>query len=213
MRFGGTRLTRTLVLLSGASLILLFSAADSPDASHQKLVLNAFSPASTGMAGPVTTSKALKAGRQYLVVVRGTYSAYDATLMNGSAPGWKVCGSPVSPDPKNGADNPEGQDAEFIFAIPRPTHANCPPLPFVDPNFVISTTGPSGPFVHMDPIGGPPTAVDPHHRYLYEITGSGTQASFALLDSNTTDNYGQLVIRVHACGNDGCDADDAGGDG
>ena len=204
MRFGGSGLKRGLLLLPAAALILVLSAADSPDAHHQTLVLNAYSPGSTGMAGPVTTSKTLKSGRQYMVIVRGTYSAYDATLMDGTAPGWKMCGDPVSPDPKAGVDNREGQDAEFVFAKPRPTHANCPALPFVHPNFVISTTGPAGPFTHVDPVGGVPTQVDPHHRYMYEITGAGERASFALLDSNTTDNYGELFIRVHACGKNEC---------
>lgn len=195
------RVTRRVPLLIAAGMLLMLSTAGADDlnSNSQKLVLNTYSPGATGMAGPVTTSKALKAGRMYLVTVRGTYSAYLETLMDGKG-GWTVCGDPVLAPRESKVQGEEGQDAEFIFALPVPPGVHCPNMPFTHPNFVISTSGPSGPFVHVDPIGGAPTQVDPHHRYVYEIAGTGQPASFAILDSNTTDNYGSLIIHVHPCG-------------
>jgi hypothetical protein len=192
-------LARSLLVPATAGVFLLSSAASSADPSGhggQKLLLNAYSQGSTGMAGPVATPHVLKAGRTYRVTVKGTYSAYAATLMDGTTPRWHMCGTPVSAPRKPKISDLEGQDAEFIFAKPKPNGTFCPPLPFVHPNFVISTNGPSGPFVHVDPVGGVPTQVDPHHDYVYEITGTGNRASFAILDSNTTDNYGTLTIHV-----------------
>jgi len=152
------------------------------------------------MAGPVTTPNVLKAGRTYRVTVKGTYSAYAAALMRGTTSGWHLCGTPVSVPRKSRISDVEGQDAEFIFAEPKPNGTFCPALPFVHRNFVISANGPSGPFVHVDPVGGDPRQVDADHSYVYEITGTGDRASFAVLDSNTRDNYGTLTIRVRPLG-------------
>lgn len=159
--------------------------------TSEQLTLNANSPTSTGLAGPVTTDASLTTGTTYTVTVSGTYSAYPLALMQ-QEQGRKLCGSGAA---VNTASGPTGQDAAFIFAKPRDQGKPCPILPFRHANFVISTAGPSGPFLNVDPDGAP-TAPSSDHTYTYTFNGTGQPASFAIKDSNTTDNYGTLSITI-----------------
>ena len=178
------------IVLAAIMLVPAGTSVAAANVTSEQLTLNAFSASSTGLAGPVSTDASLTSGTTYTVTVSGTYSAYASSLMNGGD-GYHMCGTAV-----NTPDGFTGQDAAFIFAKPiEHQKETCPTIPFRHGNFVISTAGPNGPFTNLEPDGAP-TEPTSDNTYTYTLTGAGEPASFAIRDSNTTDNYGALNITV-----------------
>jgi hypothetical protein len=154
-----------------------------------------------GAAGPVTAPEALTAGQQFLLVVRGTVSAYNVALWE-QPTGWKLCGSPepaplfASPFVTNGK---VGTDAEFNFGRPLQSNQSCAAFPRHQVLFEMDL---GDGFQHYEPRGGTPSAPASDHQYTYQVTGRGQPISFREVDTNTNDNYG--VYRITIMGADSC---------
>jgi hypothetical protein len=177
-----------------ACMAIAAAIASADAVLHNKhLSLDSHSAGQTGHAGPELTTVPLESGSHYVVTVSGTYSAYGASLMNGQ-PGWHMCGRPVAPSRRS--PDLTGQDAELIFATPKPNAVHCPALPRHHANLQMSTDGGST-YAHVEPTGGTPSAPSSGHAYTYVLIGRGQQAAFRLVDSNTRDNYGKLAIDLH----------------
>jgi hypothetical protein len=153
------------------------------------LDVDAFNSDRSAGMGPLVSSEPLTNGTWYVVTVTGTYSAYPRRLMGGTLAGSRVCGTPVTT-----ADGPTGQDAASIFARPEPVGTPCPTGP--QGSWFATRTGDpaSAPLLYRLPVGGIHT--DPAHTYTYYLRGQGFPASFAIRDSNPTDNYGHLSVTV-----------------
>jgi hypothetical protein len=177
--------------------------------SIQALTLNTYDPSNTTAAVSPQTST-LTSGKLYLVVVRGTFSAFAAKFWNGfapfgsSGPSYVVCGSPesapifASPGTTNSS---VGTDAETTFA--RPWLGTCPSnvtYPNHYPNFQMNFG--SG-FSHYSPLGGDRSSPSPYHTYFYAVQGQGQPAQFRVLD-NPSDDYGQFAIYVIGLNRDSC---------
>jgi hypothetical protein len=197
-RYGAQTRVRPAVAALSTSLTCLAlaagTAAAGPILKKDKLSSKAHSNQSRGFAGLVTTSKPLGDGLLYLARAKGTYSAFREGLMDGT-PGWHMCGTAGF-----SGLGLTGQDAENIFAIPKPNGILCPSLPRHHANFEISEDD-GGTWGHLEPgqVG-----LHPHHRYTYVLHGQGEAAGFRIKDSNTTDNYGALKIRVRQAKSSDC---------
>lgn len=104
------------------------AAAHPIDARERLPRLHADEGTLPGMAGPVESDGDMLEGYAYVVRVRGAYSAYHRRLMLLRTTGWHFCGERV------GA---RGQDAEFIWGIPKPNGVFCPSLPIRHHNLLI----------------------------------------------------------------------------
>jgi hypothetical protein len=185
---------------AAAVIVAALAAFGSPAAGEpiitETLTLDAYSPADSGFAGPVTTSAPLASGARYEITVTGTFSAFNPKLWTGF-PQWVVCGAPeahpmtASSARADGGNGPVGQDANDTFA--RPFRGSCPPAetyPHPYSGFQIDLG--SG-FSHLDPTG-----LASVHSYVYDVTGQGSPASFRILDFPTDDDYGELTISVRS---------------
>jgi hypothetical protein len=161
-------------------------------AQTQTLFLDSRDPGRDQYTEPVKTKK-LRAGRPYVVNVRGTVSFYK----------WRAsdvrCGA-AEPKPiyrtrrvRNGI---VGADSEFVFADKatgcnrRLRAGNTVPESWL--GFQVSQ---GRGFFKMSLLN-PTTTPLPDHAYDYAILGYGTRARFRLRDANTRDNYGRLRIRL-----------------
>lgn len=148
-----------------------------------------------GAAGPIRTERRLQRRARYLVTVQGTLSYYPQPMWLTPPAGQVVCGRPEprplypSPGRPNG---PVGLDAEMMFALPtRPAHCGRLDLPTPWKNFQVAT---GSRFTH--PGTGRRTRPNRTHRYSYRVQGRGRPLRLRLLDSDATDNYGQLKVVV-----------------
>jgi hypothetical protein len=129
-------------------------------------------------------------GFAYVVRVRGTYSAFDrrlTLLLGPAASTWHYCGERV------GA---RGQDAEFVWGLPKPNGVFCPALPIRHTNLLIDA---GAGFEHLSPVDtlDEPTELRRNNRYEYLVFGeNGGPLRVGLADSSIGDNVGGLRVRV-----------------
>ena len=196
-----------------AAMALAMLGATTP-ASGATVMLDSFESPSDGAAGPVSTAGfTLTSGQQYSVQAQGTWRAYNQSLMQGTTPGWVVCGTtepnPIFPSGGGpivtafvASTNPVGQDAEFVFA--RPQRKRCDPNVTLPRRYKVTNpalefnTGDGSGFHHVTPDGGAPTSPTSNHTYTYTVTGAGAVLQARIVDTNTTDNSGQLQLTVTA---------------
>lgn len=180
----------TLIAVALTLVVAAPAAAQSIDFPEQLPRLYA-DEGTPGMAGPVISEGDMLEGFAYVVRVRGTYSAYQRRLMLLQGPlaaGWHFCGD---------RDGARGQDAEFIWGIPKPNGIFCPALPIRHNNLLIDA---GAGFEHLSPIDTlpEPAQIDRDNRYEYlaiRENGDGP-LSVGLADSSLGDNLGGLAVRV-----------------
>jgi hypothetical protein len=154
-------------------------------------LLNTHATTTLGFAGPVSGPFALTAGTKYDVVVAGTFSAWDKWPPKARL---DSCGTPTavlfdSP----GVTTPyAGMDAEYRFAAPDFRGCN---FALLGHQASLQINVGSG-WVHYAPLPRQETPQGRYHRYDYVVTGTGVAPQFRLLDWDTRDNNGVLVIRV-----------------
>jgi hypothetical protein len=155
-----------------------------------------------GVAGPVKIGQpngVTPPGRLLVAEVKGTISYWywktwsHPTLQS---PFTKICGTPenapIFPSPGRHSGH-VGIDPEYIFSRPW-SKGQCAkfPVPRHTAAFQISN---GGPYAHVEPLGGHPTAPASNHRYDYPIKSTGGVIKFQLLDApGTADNYGRFRI-------------------
>lgn len=183
------RLT-TIALAGGLSCVLAPAAYADLEAPEQ-LALDTYRTPNVGLAGPVSTTQPLTAGRAYVVTVQGTFSAFQPHV-------WAerpLCGTPEAAPmfPTAGRPTaPAGQDAEVFFA--RPWEQPCStPLPRAYNGFQTNT---GGDWSHPGASDGPYTEPRADHAYTYVVAGAGQPLAARQVDSQTTDNTGVLNITV-----------------
>jgi hypothetical protein len=180
-----------LIALAFALLVATPAAAQPIDSPERLPLLRANVGTLPGMAGPVTSEGDMLEGFAYVVRVRGTYSAYARQLMllqGAAASTWHFCGDRV------GA---RGQDAEFIWGIPKPNGVFCPKLPIRHGNLLLDA---GAGFEHLSPVDTlrEPQRIRRRNRYEYLVireNGDGP-LSVGVADSSISDNIGSLRVRV-----------------
>jgi hypothetical protein len=210
-------MTKILSRAAGLAALLVAVAAPAASAHYNSssslslelLSLDTHETANDGAAGPVSTSKPLKTGKKYALLVRGSFSAFAASQWESTTPGSPgACGipeaAPIYPSPGQ-TNGKVGQDAETqyakVFRLP------CPPpidrFPFHAMDFQMQLNTGSG-YTHTEPLGGPFSVPNPYHLYVYFLTGQGQPLKVQLLDSSTSDNYGVFKMLVIGTGSE-CD--------
>lgn len=124
-------------------------------------------------------------GVDYVVVVDGNHSVWNNSLLNGD------------PQPIRHVDITDNagvasHDAEVQFAA----EGSPAGLPTHRTDFMFDR---GAGFEHIEPVGGPFSAWQPDHTYVYVITGMGVPLRAAITDTPITDNSGRyrVVIRGH----------------
>ena len=189
-------MTRSRVLAAFGAAALLALGIQSTALADETLYLDSYSAGATGAAGPVTSNTILLAGHTYVLTVDGTISTSTPAETWDLRP---TCGTPENapmfPSPSAPRNYKVGQDAAYIFSRPLPFGQRfCPPLPSARPNFEIQVDTGSG-FTHYEPDGGP-AFMDGEHVYTFTVQGQNQPVSFRYVDTNTTDNYGQLQVII-----------------
>lgn len=144
----------------------------------------------TASADSLATSHVLDNGAQYLIVVQGTFSAWNEVLAGGTPEA-----NAMFPGSTVGRVSTEvGIDADTLFAYPS-DH----PHPVGHWRaFEISLDGGTT-FAHLEPDDGIHGTPAPGHLYRYTVIGQGAAAAFRVSDSpGHADNYGRLSITVEA---------------
>ena len=161
----------------------------------ERLMLDSNERLADGAAGPIRTERRLQRRARYLVTVQGTFSFYPEAMWFTPSARRLVCGTAESAPMFTGPDQatgPVGFDAETMFALPtRPAHCDRLQLPRPWKNFQMAT---GRRFTH--PGSGRRTRPNRAHRYRYRVQGLGRPLRVRLVDSQATDNYGQLAITV-----------------
>jgi hypothetical protein len=183
-----------------ASLVVLgtvgalgFGCAPAIASPSATVFLDSYDALSTGATTPISSPAALVNGQHYLISVEGTFSAWTHWPSRRCG---KVEPAPVYLSPGR-PDAPTGDDAEFRFARPAFTRAQCNrhELPKSQVVFQLDTgTG----WHHPIPVGGPASEPTRHHRYVYDVVGTGVPVQFRLVDWETRDNNGRLKIAISA---------------
>ena len=158
-------------------------------------------PASvTNAAGPETSELTLKSGKQYKIIVTGTWSRWGASYWQTLPTGWSTCGTPerfaqipslVAPFGKVSSD----AETNFAKLDYQPNCASTSVNSTIGATTSFEINLGSG-FYHPSAVGGPFTTPAPGHVYTYRVTGQGSKPQFRVVDQNTQDNYGQLAIAI-----------------
>jgi hypothetical protein len=186
---------KTVSALATAGLLAIPAAAQA--APSEALVKSV--TVNSDSAAPVTVSGGLIPYATYELVVSGTYSPWNSTLWN-NPPGsyWATCGTPgsaptyPSPGVTNGA---VGNDAAFIFAMPAPDFG-CGGITLPQPGKFEINEGTG--FAAFTPDGAP-TAPTANHTYTYTLRTTQwlPPAQVEIVDSNYSDNYGELKVSLY----------------
>ena len=211
MRTNSSRPVRRGVLFAAVcalALVLLPAVAAADSKSISSLRLDAYRAWDKPQTPTIATGARLKAKQPYVATVRGTIGYYAAINYVALQAPWKViCGAPKSAPmfTAGGGSGAVGNDAEYIFAQPQATACAGKPLPTRWYNFeanagkawkhpnVLSAKGLTGP--------------RPNHTYDYAITGEDKSLKFRLVDPDTRDNYGRLLIDVRTAVAGDCTGD------
>lgn len=180
------------------------SKSPGPTPTFETLFLDTYEAPSDGFAGPVKTQQPLAPGKLYFATIDGTFRYSRPATLNSPSYIWcpgSVENVPItypSTDPAATNDTAYA-DADTVFALRvfRSNAGSCPQLPYHNTALQFDVGG--GP-EHLEPAGGPFTAPPSSHEYNYVLRGQGSiaQFSFQLRDRPTTDNAGQLRIRMVA---------------
>jgi hypothetical protein len=182
-----------LVLALG--LAVQVSTASARSGGPRPLVLDAHSATSTFFTPPVSSSSKLVANRLYVATVQGTVSFYQsADYIALQAPWHVMCGAPQRAPmfSSGGGSGQVGNDAEFVFAQPLVGDACAKtklPRPYT--NFQINL-GHS--WRHPSVLS--PRKLSRTHTYEFALIGADKPVSFRLIDPDTHDDYGSLLIRL-----------------
>ena len=162
---------------------------------------------------PTVTSKAVLGKGLYVAVVKGTMSFWSSKNYVHPRPTrfhpWTiVCGTPeAAPEFSSaGGTGGVGLDAEFVFSRPwSPRECARWPLPRRSRNFQMNT-GRGWQHPTALNLTWPDPAPTAGHVYEYPIreTSWPQRVQFRLLDWDTRDNYGSLMITLRAAGPSDC---------
>lgn len=155
--------------------------------------------ADDGAAGPVATAQTLNSTKQFLITVQGNFSLWPSTSW--VSPPNALCGVPDRSvqTPSPGVTNTwAGADAEVLFAVALPPGGDCGNLEALGyprhPALFEMDFGAG--FSHIEPLGLLPVDPAPGHLYRYLVQGQNAIARFRWRDTQTSDNYGILTIKV-----------------